>query len=87
MRAAPLSLALAAAFVAPAHAAGAAASGDAESAPASSPPLASLHQRMLEMSRELAAQRAEIARLRGEVDELELAGRGRGLGQIGRAHV
>lgn len=94
MRPAPLSLVLAATLAAPAHAAGASALDEAplDEAPldearsdeaasaASSPPFASLHQRMLEMSRELAAQRAEIARLRGEVDELELAGRGRGLG-------
>ncbi|UZW60715.1 transporter [Lysobacter enzymogenes] len=86
MRAAPLSLILAATLAAPAHAAEASASDgapsdEAASDPSSSPPpFASLHQRMLEMSRELAAQRAEIERLRGEVDELELAGRGRGLG-------
>lgn len=43
-------------------------------------PTLSLHQRMLEMSRELAAQRAEIERLRHQVDEMELSQRGRGLG-------
>ncbi|MEI2457344.1 transporter [Lysobacter firmicutimachus] len=43
-------------------------------------PTLSLHQRMLEMSRELAAQRAEIERLRQQVDEMELSQRGRGLG-------
>ncbi|MBX9401047.1 hypothetical protein K4L06_06955 [Lysobacter sp. BMK333-48F3] len=42
-------------------------------------PALSLHQRMLEMSRELATQRAEIERLRQQVDEMELSQRGRGL--------
>jgi len=45
----------------------------------------SLHQRMLDMSRELASQRAEIERLRNQVDELELSQRGRGLDAPGDA--
>lgn len=73
MRPAPLFLALALALSAPVRAAD-------ESAPEPSAPPRSLHQRMLEMSRELAAQRAELERLRGALDDLELARRGRGLG-------
>ncbi|ATE69935.1 transporter [Lysobacter capsici] len=64
---APLSVALALALSAPAYADEAATD------------FKSLHQRMLDMSRELAAQKAEIQRLRGQVDELELTQRGRGL--------
>lgn len=65
---APLSLAVALALSAPAHA-GEDAAADFKS----------LHQRMLDMSGELAAQRGEIERLRDEVERLELAQRGRGL--------
>lgn len=65
---APLSFAVALALSAPAYA-GEDAAADFKS----------LHQRMLDMSGELAAQRAEIERLRDEVDRLELAQRGRGL--------
>lgn len=65
---APLSFAVALALSAPAHA-GEDAAADFKS----------LHQRMLDMSGELAAQRAEIERLRDEVERLELAQRGRGL--------
>lgn len=70
MRVAPLFLALALALSAPAYA--------GEASPMQ-PEFESLHQRMLDMSRELAAQRAQIQRLSEEVDRLELAQRGRGL--------
>lgn len=66
---APLSLAVALVLSAPARADEATAAADFKS----------LHQRMLDMSNELTAQRAEIERLRDEVDRLELAQRGRGL--------
>ncbi|QQP94817.1 transporter [Lysobacter enzymogenes] len=66
---APLSFAVALALSAPAHAGEDAAAADFKS----------LHQRMLDMSNELTAQRAEIERLRDEVDRLELAQHGRGL--------
>lgn len=67
---APLSVALMLALSAPAQAA---------EEGASPQDFKSLHQRMLDMSRELDAQRAQIERLRDEVDRLELAQRGRGL--------
>jgi len=72
MRVAPAPLLLAVAL---------ASSAPAQAADADAPALEvrSLHQRMLDMSRELDAQRAQIEHLRDEVDRLELAERGRGL--------
>ncbi|WP_408951766.1 transporter [Lysobacter sp. Hz 25] len=73
----PLTLALSLALSGQAYATGAEAHTDTGTV--------SLHQRMLDMGRELAAQRAEIERLRQQVDGLELAQRGRGLGAPGDA--
>ncbi|MEH6418245.1 transporter [Pseudomonas sp. CGJS7] len=70
---APLPLALALILSAPARA------DDGESAAAATPEFKSLHQHMLDMSRQLAEQRAQIQNLREQVEELELAQRGRGL--------